>query len=181
METLKHTIDSLWQGVLVGLLLGAGLPAIFAFGLKALSVGDVAGDGVINRSEQGQPLVLNGSAESGSTITVVLNGVTYQTTTDNNGQWSVSVAPSTLQTLADGRYDLSVTATDAGAAGGVGWGERRAGARVPLRHHEQGGGGGGEVAVPGPGVGGGARDPGAGRPRGRRRRHDGVPTTPWTK
>lgn len=40
METLKHTLDSLWQVVLVGLLLGAGLPAIFAFGLKALSVGE---------------------------------------------------------------------------------------------------------------------------------------------
>ena len=40
MDTLKHTLDSLWQVVLVGLLLGAGLPAIFAFGLKALSVGE---------------------------------------------------------------------------------------------------------------------------------------------
>lgn len=40
METLKHTLDSLWQVVLVGLLLGAGLPAIFAFGLRALSVGE---------------------------------------------------------------------------------------------------------------------------------------------
>lgn len=40
METLKHTIDSLWQVVLVGLLLGAGLPAVFAFGLRALSVGE---------------------------------------------------------------------------------------------------------------------------------------------
>ncbi|WP_072804487.1 hypothetical protein [Rhodococcoides yunnanense] len=45
METLKHTLDSLWQVVLVGLLLGAGLPAIFAFGLKALSVGEARDDG----------------------------------------------------------------------------------------------------------------------------------------
>nr|WP_296777531.1 hypothetical protein [Rhodococcus sp. (in: high G+C Gram-positive bacteria)] len=44
METLKHTLDSLWQVVLVGLLLGAGLPAIFAFGLKALSVGETPDD-----------------------------------------------------------------------------------------------------------------------------------------
>lgn len=44
METLKHTLDSLWQVVLVGLLLGAGLPAIFAFGLKALSVGEPTDD-----------------------------------------------------------------------------------------------------------------------------------------
>jgi hypothetical protein len=45
METLKHTLDSLWQVVLVGLLLGAGLPAIFALGLKALSVGEARDDG----------------------------------------------------------------------------------------------------------------------------------------
>ncbi|MBY6413598.1 hypothetical protein HQ346_17585 [Rhodococcus sp. BP-252] len=45
METLKHTIDSLWQVVLVGLLLGAGLPAIFAVGLKALSIGEARDDG----------------------------------------------------------------------------------------------------------------------------------------
>jgi hypothetical protein len=44
METLKHTLDSLWQVVLVGLLLGAGLPAIFAFGLKFLSVGETPDD-----------------------------------------------------------------------------------------------------------------------------------------
>lgn len=44
METLEHTLDSLWQVVLVGLLLGAGLPAIFAFGLKALSVGETPDD-----------------------------------------------------------------------------------------------------------------------------------------
>ena len=45
METLRHTIDSLWQVVLVGLLLGAGLPAIFAFGLKAMAVGEARDDG----------------------------------------------------------------------------------------------------------------------------------------
>ena len=32
------TLDSLWQVVAVGLLFGAGLPAIFAFGLKSLSL-----------------------------------------------------------------------------------------------------------------------------------------------
>ncbi len=39
METLRHTLDSLWQVVLVGLLLGAGLPALFAVGLRSLSAG----------------------------------------------------------------------------------------------------------------------------------------------
>ncbi len=39
MDILKNTVDSLWQVVLVGLLLGAGLPAIFAIGLKSLDAG----------------------------------------------------------------------------------------------------------------------------------------------
>ncbi|WP_455813385.1 Ig-like domain-containing protein [Pseudomonas graminis] len=79
-----------------------------------LSVGPVAGDGVVNRTEQGQPLPLSGTAEALSTITVVLNGVTYRTAADADGNWSVNIAPSTLQTLADGKYDISVTARDSG-------------------------------------------------------------------
>lgn len=39
MDVVTQTANSLWQVVLVGLLLGAGLPAIFALGLKSLSVG----------------------------------------------------------------------------------------------------------------------------------------------
>ncbi|WP_421504926.1 Ig-like domain-containing protein [Erwinia rhapontici] len=79
-----------------------------------LNVGAVAGDGVINRTEQGQPLPLSGTADPLSTITVVLNGVTYRTAADADGNWSVNIAPSTLQTLADGKYDISVTARDSG-------------------------------------------------------------------
>ncbi|AQA23730.1 putative membrane protein [Rhodococcus sp. MTM3W5.2] len=39
MDLLSKTVDSLWQVVAVGLLLGAGLPAIFALGLRALDSG----------------------------------------------------------------------------------------------------------------------------------------------
>ncbi|MCJ0903837.1 hypothetical protein [Rhodococcus sp. ARC_M6] len=45
MDILKNTADSLWQIVLVGLLLGAGLPAIFAFGLRALDSRSHSADG----------------------------------------------------------------------------------------------------------------------------------------
>ncbi|KQU61163.1 hypothetical protein ASG84_01075 [Rhodococcus sp. Leaf278] len=62
METLKHTLDSLWQVVLVGLLLGAGLPAIFAFGLKALSVGDVADDAAPGTTRVARPAVATAAA-----------------------------------------------------------------------------------------------------------------------
>ncbi|MBD8213743.1 Ig-like domain-containing protein [Erwinia persicina] len=77
-----------------------------------LSVGPVAGDGIVNRAEQGQPLPVTGTAEANSTITVVLNGVTYQTTANGNGSWNLNIAPSALQTLADGQYDIRVTARD---------------------------------------------------------------------
>ncbi|WP_027500693.1 hypothetical protein [Rhodococcus sp. UNC363MFTsu5.1] len=39
MDLLSKTVDSLWQVIAVGLLLGAGLPAIFALGLRALDSG----------------------------------------------------------------------------------------------------------------------------------------------
>lgn len=80
----------------------------------ALTVAPFGNDGAINGQSQNQPLVVSGTAEAGSTISVVVGGVTYNTGTDAAGNWSVSVSPSTLQTLPDGKYDLSVTATDAG-------------------------------------------------------------------
>jgi hypothetical protein len=46
----KDTVDSLWQVVLIGLLFGAGLPALFALGIRILSLGTVPsadGSGVV--------------------------------------------------------------------------------------------------------------------------------------
>lgn len=80
----------------------------------ALTVDAVGDDGVINSVNQNQPLTLSGTAEQGSTLTVVLNGVTYRTGTDSSGNWTLNIAPSTLQTLPDGKVDIRVTATDAG-------------------------------------------------------------------
>ncbi|NLU84152.1 hypothetical protein [Rhodococcus sp. HNM0569] len=39
MTLLTDTLDSLWQVVAVGLLFGAGLPALFALGLRVLDSG----------------------------------------------------------------------------------------------------------------------------------------------
>jgi hypothetical protein len=39
MEILTKALDALWQVLLVGLLLGAGLPALFALGLRSLNAG----------------------------------------------------------------------------------------------------------------------------------------------
>lgn len=46
--TVVHAISPIWKVLLVGLILGAGLPALFAFGLRAAS-GTVNADGSINQ------------------------------------------------------------------------------------------------------------------------------------
>lgn len=46
MTLLTDTLNSLWQVVAVGLLLGAGLPALFALGMRSLAGTDTeTGDG----------------------------------------------------------------------------------------------------------------------------------------
>ncbi|WP_147198929.1 Ig-like domain-containing protein [Pantoea sp. CCBC3-3-1] len=78
--------------------------------LDAVTVGDGS---TINSQTQNQPLAVSGTAEAGSTVSVVLDGVTYLTGADDNGNWSLNISPSTLQSLPDGKYDVTVTATDA--------------------------------------------------------------------
>ncbi|WP_182359104.1 hypothetical protein [Tomitella gaofuii] len=47
--SLTNTLNSLWQVIAVGLLLGAGIPAVFAVGLKFLYGGALGVD------ENGEP------------------------------------------------------------------------------------------------------------------------------
>lgn len=39
MNLLLDTVGSLWQVVLVGILFGAGLPTVFALGMRSLAAG----------------------------------------------------------------------------------------------------------------------------------------------
>ncbi|CAM2840301.1 hypothetical protein RHDE110596_03495 [Prescottella defluvii] len=69
MDLLAQTANSLWQVVLVGLLLGAGLPAIFALGLKSLSLGAQTGpDGQMSAS----PLGKLGAAACFATVLIAI-------------------------------------------------------------------------------------------------------------
>jgi hypothetical protein len=45
MSTILTSIAPIWKVLIVGLILGAGLPALFALGVRA-SAGTTAGDGV---------------------------------------------------------------------------------------------------------------------------------------
>lgn len=47
--TLTDTLDSLWQVIVVGLLLGAGVPGLFALGVRMLDGGPLGVD------EDGEP------------------------------------------------------------------------------------------------------------------------------
>lgn len=39
MENVGYALDGAWQVLLVGLVLGAGLPAVFALGIRSLALG----------------------------------------------------------------------------------------------------------------------------------------------
>jgi hypothetical protein len=45
MEILSKSFEALWQVALAGLLLGAGLPALFALGVRSLNTGRVVAAG----------------------------------------------------------------------------------------------------------------------------------------
>jgi hypothetical protein len=58
MEILTKALDALWQVLAVGLLLGAGLPALFALGLRSLNTGrtvTVSGGGYGGPDEVSKP------------------------------------------------------------------------------------------------------------------------------
>ncbi|MGB1264080.1 MAG: Ig-like domain-containing protein, partial [Nereida ignava] len=72
----------------------------------------VEGDNVVNASEYSDGVVLNGTTEIGSTVSVAINGVSQQATVAPNGDWSISFDPATLP-LGDYTANVVVTATDA--------------------------------------------------------------------
>lgn len=75
----------------------------------------IAGDDVINVSEQGQALVISGGSENGAagdTVTVTLNGIDYTTQLDVNGNWAVGIPAAAMAALSAISYDVTVTITD---------------------------------------------------------------------
>jgi len=82
----------------------------------ALTVNTLSGDDVINATEAGTSLVINGSSAqfaSGTQVTVTLNGKTYTATIQSDGSWSTTVPAADVGALADGAsYQVSVSAQD---------------------------------------------------------------------
>ncbi|MFD2022379.1 Ig-like domain-containing protein [Pseudocitrobacter faecalis] len=79
------------------------------------TINTVAGDDKINITELGQALVISGGTTNGTTgdkVSVVLNGKTYTTQLDANGNWSVGVPAADMAVLESIGYDIKVTVTD---------------------------------------------------------------------
>lgn len=73
------------------------------------------GDDILNLTEAGVQQTLTGTApgaENGQPVTIVLNGVTYQTVTGSLGGWELPIPAADLQALPNGPVTISVTAID---------------------------------------------------------------------
>ncbi|WP_072193734.1 Ig-like domain-containing protein [Pantoea stewartii] len=81
-----------------------------------LTLTPVTGDNQINAVEVLQTIPVSGTAslaDEGQTVTVTLQGQTYQTLVLQDGSWQVNIPASVMQGLPDGTYALDITLTDA--------------------------------------------------------------------
>ncbi|MEH3407488.1 Ig-like domain-containing protein [Enterobacter quasiroggenkampii] len=80
----------------------------------AITLDNLTADNIINAAEAQQDLALSGtsSAEAGQTVTVTLNGKTYQTTVQTDGTWQLIVPAADVGALNDGIVTVKATVSD---------------------------------------------------------------------
>lgn len=80
----------------------------------ALSIDSLTADNIINAAESGQDLQITGTtdAQPGQTVTVTLNGQTYQGVVQSDGTWSVTVPAANVDALADGNATVTASVND---------------------------------------------------------------------
>ena len=80
----------------------------------AITLDNLTDDNIINAAEAQQDLVLSGSttAEAGQTVTVTLNGKSYQTTVQADGRWQLNVPAADVGALTDGNVTVTATVSD---------------------------------------------------------------------
>ncbi|MEE7094140.1 Ig-like domain-containing protein [Escherichia coli O10] len=86
-----------------------------------LTINTVSGDDIINNTEKTQDLTISGGSSglaTGTTVTVMLNGLAYSATTDGSGNWSVTVPASAVGALGEAVYSISASATDSAGNSG---------------------------------------------------------------
>lgn len=89
--------------------------------LPAPQIVSAFGDGLLNSSEIATAQTLSGTTGitgDGQTVSVLLNGATYNGTVDGNGNWQISVPASALAGLPEDLLNYTVTVQD--AAGNTG-------------------------------------------------------------
>ncbi|MGJ0127378.1 Ig-like domain-containing protein [Pantoea sp. RHCKP32] len=89
------------------------VPLTVDTGLPVLTVDPIATDGIISAAEAAADLTISGSVTPGSSVSLTLNGESYDAVVDAAGRWTATLPSADLQSLNDGRYDLNVTVTTA--------------------------------------------------------------------
>ncbi|MCE5964251.1 Ig-like domain-containing protein [Enterobacter roggenkampii] len=102
---------------------GSSVTADFTVDTSApvVSIDTVAGDDILNTSEQGQAQIISGQtsgASAGDVVTVTVGGQSFTGVVLADGSWSVGVPASVLGALGEGNHTISVSVTD--AAGNTG-------------------------------------------------------------
>ncbi|HEM7535253.1 Ig-like domain-containing protein [Enterobacter roggenkampii] len=102
---------------------GSSVTADFTVDTTApvVTIDTVAGDNILNTSEQGQAQIISGQtsgASAGDVVTVAVGGQSFTGVVLADGSWSVGVPASVLGALGEGNHTISVSVTD--AAGNTG-------------------------------------------------------------
>lgn len=86
--------------------------------VRDLGIADQAGgsDAVVNADEAGQGIVMTGTVEPGSTVTVQLGQVTQDATVADDCTWTATFAPDDIP---PGTYETTMTATATDPAGNI--------------------------------------------------------------
>ncbi|HHA2012778.1 TPA: Ig-like domain-containing protein [Enterobacter hormaechei subsp. hoffmannii] len=97
---------------------GASTTADFTVDTAApvITINTVAGDDILNTSEQGQAQIISGQANgaaAGDVVTVTVGGKTFTGVVQADGSWSVGVPASVIGALGEGSHSISVSVTDA--------------------------------------------------------------------
>ena len=82
----------------------------------AISIDAITSDDMINAAEKGAGLVLSGmtsNVEAGQTVVVTIGGQNLTAIVGKDGSWSLTVPPSVLDNLIDGRADVHVSVANA--------------------------------------------------------------------
>ncbi|WP_425592152.1 beta strand repeat-containing protein [Enterobacter ludwigii] len=79
-----------------------------------ITINNLTDDNIISAAEAQQDIVLSGSstAEAGQTVTVALNGKTYQTTVQHDGSWQLTIPAADVGALVDGTVTITATVSD---------------------------------------------------------------------